>query len=603
MIAMFRSGAKILTAMICCIAVLFSFANLTTAAEPSDDDWTASISPTRVEVIIGESETFEITFNIFGDFVDVDGYLAHEVYIYMYEYDAPTGITISPWIPPPNYVYHRIVGDPGGYVGYRWTVTVASDFTSTSEQRVDITYLLFWDGANGGVQTLYKTVSLYVLPVGVISWDVISYSPNFVAMMDDETETLYMTIINNSSMSLDFDIAITLLHHGFGVSPASTSISIAPGYTYQWTTTLTCTGYGLDPDDEYIAVLWYVTCLKTGISKSGGGTKVVYVGAGEVSVDNIDMWWVPDRITVPFAEWENVTLVIKNIGDVNLTLTGDPSIRVSWLAVSPIWVYTYDDPGPAALAPDENLEILFSFWAHGDPDKLEDWSYTVARITDNFGNTREAMLGMRAVVGTFSLEINPLLLILQQGQVKDVYITVWNNENYNRNYIITANELTSEGVYWAKSIPDNENLALTPYAIGKVNLKVKALATHGEYPYVYYVHCEQTGLMGRLEISVKIIALPTGYFPGAFGSFLALLNPLTGSTESSGHVVSVIVVMMFAMIGLAVGGDSMSRLGAIIMTVFGITLVTVLGWFPSWIMGLTILILALGMARWMHDYF
>lgn len=558
-----------------------------------DSDWQVDMIPGRIELIIG------------GD--------SEVIYARFWFDEVMENEDLDIW-------FTRLGG--GGYVGCIpspdhskiWTgrgdqtfvvpfaVNLMPNFPGTEEIRLDFSFMLTYKDNTVGL--LFATASLYILPATEGTWEVVSYTPQYATMTDNEEELLYLRIRNNSSSTQSFNIAPKTLHEGFSVTPSSGSISVDPDDTYEWVTTLKCTSFGLVTNTDYIAVNWQVTNVNTGITVPGGYTKVTYIGQAPPPITDIELVWVMENNLVPFGQSENAYIVIKNIGDVPLTITGTPPLTLTWMAWSSIWPVTIHRNTAFAIAAGENENIPITFWAHGDPEVMDDWAGGLVSITDNFGNRREAYFELRAVVGTFSLSISPEVLTLQRGQTQNVTISIKNNENANRSYIITAEEEYTQGVYWARSDPPTDNVALTPFTSRQVTFQVTATApTHGIYPYVYYVRCEQTGYTGRAEIDVKIVDLPTGVYPGAFGSFLVLLNPLTGSTENSGYIMSVVSIMMFMMMGMAVGGDSYQRIGAIIMTVFGITLVTVLGWFPSWIMGLTILILALGMARWMHDYF
>ena len=601
---------KLAGAGICCLALisfLFIMMMPQVSALPVTDDFEVSISPTRVEGIIGGSSgQFAVMIGFDGDFLDENGDFAVDIVVAEYIYAAPAGVTIGGgWNPVVNGIGRDLltasIGDGSVTVAYFYTIDVAPSFTFTEEFRVDLTFICYWD-TDSTSGTLYQTVSIYVIPVEDERWTVDDYHPDSVTMTDNENETLYLTITNSYDYTLDFSIYPSLLNSGFSVSPASTLISIDPGDSYQWTTTLTCTGYGLKRDNQYVAVSWTILETGTEISKQGGYTRVTYVGIEPENVANLDLRWYPDSLVVPFGEWDNSDLVITNLGPGTSSID---LINIRGFADSPLWIYSYDDPGlPQTLGEDENLTIRFSFWSHGDVEDMQRQSGVVARVSDNAGNVREAEVRLRATVGTFDVDLSPRTISLEWGQVGRVHIIVTNNENFNRSYIIYAEEETRNNVTWASSDPSIENVVLTPFASRRVEIEVKALGSVGTYPYIYYVHCEQTGYMVHAELSVDIIDLPTGVYPQAFPEFLLLLAPLTGgSVEAAAGILSVVALVIFGMIGLAIGGHEHGGLGAIMMTLFGVTLVTVLGWFPSWILGLSIILLALGLAGRFRDVF
>lgn len=600
---MFRLGAKISAMGICClIALMFlPIFNMSPVSAYDGSDFIVTMDPVRAEFVIGgAAKPVYFYFNLSSDMENEDIYIT---------YAGVANADKVVYTPAPSPEVNPIWEGHGGTTfTYPIMVSLMPDFGSTAERRVDFYfYLQFADNDELIAQV---GMSLYIMPVIEGTWSITDYTPDLTMMADNENKQIYITIQNDSSQSKTFNLNPVNLNPGFGVNPSSDTITINPDSSYQWTTTLTCTGYGLISSLTYPAVRWDVTDTSTGISEQAGVTMVTYIGLEPSPIADVSIEWLAESIEIPFGETDNVYIIVRNLGDTPLTLEaveGDAWIRLTSRAWDPIWPYEVIQPEWSVLGPGENENIRIVFWAHGDPEEMAEWAYITAAIEDNYGNRREISIYLRAIVGTMSLSITPDVLKLQRGETQNVVIRVTNNENANRTYIITAAEETTSGIYWARSEPSVENIALTPLTSRDVTIKVTATApSDGIYPYNYYVHCEQTGSFGRVEISIEIVTLPTGTYAQQFPSLLLMLAPLTGSIEASGYIMSVVVILIFIMIGLAmtggIGGTG-GPLGTIILTVFAITLVSALGWFPAWIMGLTILILALGMARWMHEYF
>lgn len=581
---------------ICC-AILLMFlpiVNVSPVSAYVDSDFTVTVVPIRHEFVIGgDSGDIYFIFNL------SEALENENLQIIFAGITNPDKVN---YVPTPS-------SDPL-WTGQGWrilsipiTISLMPDHPTGDEHRLDFYFYLEYSD-NGQLVLQSGPVSFYIVPVEVGSWNIASYTPDFTTMTDNENEILYMVIQNSSAYSRTFNIGISTLNHGFSVSPASDTVIVNPDSTYEWTSTLTCTGFGLS-DNQFRAVSWKVTDVNTGISKFAGATVVTYVGLAPTPVTDISIEWFEDEMEIPFGSTDNAYLIIRNIGAVPLTLT-IPRLELTFRAADPIWPYDIIDTGWVALGAGDNENVQVVFWARGDPEEMDDWARVVATIEDNFGNRREAILDLRAVVGTTSLSVIPEIISLQRGQTQNVVVRITNNENANRSYIITAEEEQTQGIYWARSNPSVENVALTPFTSRDVTIQITATAPRdGIWPYQYEVRCEQTDFVGRVQLSIEILTLPSGTYPQQFPSLLLMMVPLTGSIESAGYIMSVVVILIFIMIGLAmVGGmGGGNQLGTIIMTVFAITLVTVLGWFPSWIMGLTILILALGMARWMHEYY
>lgn len=560
------------------------------AAGLEDEDFEIwSINPSRVEIVIGQSQTIYIVFAVTDAAADPGGHF------FFYDFNAPSGITVTP--APSVYPLHVV---PPGSESTTWvevfTVSIAPDFDLTTEQRVD--FYFKWDYNQIGI---YKSVSLYIIPVEAERWEIAYYTPTYLSMDNNDNATLRLAIKNNCIATQNFDITAWYLHHGFSANPISGSIAVGPGDTVEWISMLTCTGFGLDPDTEYGAVAWRVTNTQTGYYRPARTTTVRYIGAAE-NVTDLEVWWEEDLIEIPFGEMDNAYLIIKNIGSNDLTL-GTGGVELIYWVGSPLWVYDFDDPGPTSIAPSENLTLRFGFWAQGDVNVMTQWATATARVEDNYGNVREAKLKMRAVVGTFKLEIEPIWLTLKKGQTGDVFITITNNENANRNYIITAMEAAAgwEGIYWAKSDPSVENVALTPFAAKQTKIKVMATApSSGIWSYIYYVRCEQTGAVGRVEISIEIKKPPGGEYPTTPGmeGILALFAPFTGGDMVfAGYLCAIFMLIIpFVIVGLAISRGR-PGLTVSIFGFLGIIMATSLGLIQPWIFIFILFVIAIYLAR------
>ncbi len=571
--------------IILALAIVFAIVP-TVQAEPTRDDWKLEIYPTIIEVVVGKSAKFWVKTYLYEPFEPYTSLMYHEWF------NAPEGITISltsPYTP----VWMTPTGNVAGAIEF--TVSVDPNFTSREKQRVDMTFKLVTE--NAGYWEFWRSITLYVVPIDEDTWSV-SYEPTYLLMNQGDNTLLNLTINNLSSRSLDFDVTLRYLNSGFSVNPAATSFSVAPKSSKNWISTLICTGYGLVANAEVGAVSWRVTNRQTGGIIDPRTTVVKYIGPG-IEITGFEIKWEKTTIEVPFGEMENVNLILRNIGTTSISF-GRGSIVFSWFAESPVWPYSWADPGPFILGPGETKSMKFTFWAHGDPNVITQYSYGTIRATDNYDNTRTAQIGMRAKVGTFELKIRPTILTLARGQAGYIYITIKNNENAIRNYIVRSEESVTK-YPWAKSDPQVENVVLKAFEIIEVPFLVTALGERGEYGYWYYVTAEQTGKMGRIEATIKIIEVSTGAYPIIGQEILSVLVPLTGSIQAASNLAAMLIILGFAVIGSIVGQG-----WGIVPTLFviiAIVFTSTMGWLPSWVLALVAVAFALYIAKYFRERF
>lgn len=583
-------GIRVLGAMICCIALAVILL-MSSQGEPvtahADNDWTIKLTPSRLEMAPGDTFLW-LTPQIWT-------YGVTESRLYFSMVNAPEGITVTPAPSIENPVHEGI--SPFFY-GYPFTIRIDPSFTGTGEQRVDLWFQ--WEDIAQGEGSVWKSITFYIDIYEEQRWDVVKYTPHWAYMAENETETITIGIQNTSDEEFNFLISASSVGYGFNLNTTSGAVTVSAGEYLEWTATMTCTGYALNPGDNYYAVAWDVRNLDTGTLELTGTTRVIYSGTAVENMSDLEVWWSDNYLEIPYGEKENAYLFMKNIGTKPIRI--DPpgnGIIFTWYAALPVWPYEIETgKAPLYLAENEIDNLRVTFWAQGEPEELQKRTGMWAAVKDNYNVERQVVIELRAVVGSFSATIRPLQVQVLQGQKIDVYIRVTNNENANRTYVIDSMGLR-QPVDWATSDPLTENFELTAFATREVKFELSVVGSVGARSYVYHVRCDAINVESRLLIEVDTIVIPTGVFPGVGGEFLAMLNPLTGSTAASGMIIGLLLIVVFAMMGKALDPDG--GMGATLTVALGVMLVSVMGWWPSWILGLEVIIIALYMARWAHD--